>query len=235
MKSSKDQLKLRGYIEDKDLKLYHDFSKEELIERLNSKVAVNRTIAARSLIQYKDKDVLEILISRLEVEKKLYTKIALSETIGAYDGDACEELIKYLGGIGDNQHRKLPDQPFSKKNYPLPRDIIARTICKIGQPALKYLKDCLAYGEYKQVLEAIDAIGFISYYEKDNCCLYEIMLLLDTYKDDDLMVWKLLRSLQAFPEKIVLDKLKPYIYSSIKQHRWEAARSIEQIQNQLKI
>lgn len=233
MKSSKEQLKLRGYIEDKDLQPYINFSKNKLIELLNSKDAINRTVAAKLLVNFKTRDVLKVLISRLVLEKKLYTKIALSETIGCYDENACEELIKYLGKVGKNQHRKLPDKPFGKKNYPLPRDIFARTICKIGVPALKHLKDCLFTGEYKQVLEAIDAIGFISYYKKDNYCLYEIIDLLDKYKHDNLMVWKLLRALQAFPEEISLNTLKKYINSSIKQHRWEAVRSIEQIENKL--
>jgi hypothetical protein len=38
-------------------------------------------------------------------------------------------------------------------------------MCKIGEVELKSLKYCLENGDYIQKLEAINAIGFISYYE----------------------------------------------------------------------
>jgi hypothetical protein len=84
-------------------------------------------------------------------------------------------------------------------------------------------------GEYTQILEAIDAIGFISYYEDDTTSLDDIMLLFIKYKDDSLMIWKLLRLLQAFRNEKVLELLRLYTTSSVEQHKWEAKRSLEQI------
>ena len=37
-------------------------------------------------------------------------------------------MVEYLGQIGNNQHKVLPTNGFNKKSYPLPRDIIARTL-----------------------------------------------------------------------------------------------------------
>ncbi len=230
LKSNEEQLKSRGYVEDIDLKNYSDLSKEELLSYLNSKEAFKRTVAGKVIKKYKETSILTELISSLIVEKKLYTKIALSESIGEYGEDACCLLIEYLGKVGKNQYKELPDKPFDKSNYPLPRDIIARTICKIGIPALKQLRECLHTGSYEQILEAIDAIGFISYYENDNSCQNDIIILMDKYKSDNLMLWKLIRALQSFANDEVLDLLKRFIFSNIKQHQWEALRSIEQIQ-----
>lgn len=229
MKSNEEQLRSRGYIEEKDLAPYKYFSKEELLELLKSKIATDRTIAVRLLVKYKDLDVIKSFISMLTVEKKLYTKIALSESIGEYGEEASKILINYLGKVGNNQHKSLPNKPFKKKNYPLPRDIVSRTLCKIGSPALNDLRSCFYTGEYIQILEAIDAIGFISYYEGDNTCLEDILKLANKYKEDELMTWKLLRALQAFEGEEVLDILGSYSESNVEQHRWEAMRSIEQI------
>ncbi|GMQ57276.1 hypothetical protein AN1V17_16710 [Vallitalea sediminicola] len=233
MKSNKVQLKNRGYIDDNELKQYNYLTKLQLIKLLQSDIATDRTIAARLLVRYKEFGVIEVLICSLINETKLYTKIALSECIGTYGEKASEMLIEHLGKVGNNQHRSLPSRPFEKKNYPLPRDIIARTMCKIGKPALNQLRCCLYSGEYIQILEAIDAIGFISYYEKDTTSLEDIIQLFTKYKDDTLVIWKLLRSLQSFKDERVQKLLKIHTASSIEQHRWEAKRSLEQINRQI--
>lgn len=162
MNCSEEQLRSRGYVDENELKNYIDLSKEELLSFLHSKDATKRTIVARLIKKHKDISILKELISSLMVEKKLYTKIALSESIGDYGEEASCLLIEYLGKVSKNQYKELPEKPFDKSNYPLPRDIVSRTICKIGIPALKHLKECLYTGSYEQILEAIDAIGFIS-------------------------------------------------------------------------
>lgn len=230
MKSKSEQLIKRGYIEDKQLLKYLKYTKIELLDLLNSKVPSERTISARLLIKYSENDVLDALIDRILIENKLYTKIALSEGIATYGREASSKLINYLGMVGSNQHRELPNKPFKKVNYPLPRDIIARTICKIGLQALESLKDCLCNGDYKQKLEALDAIGFISYYEFDSTLKDEIVEMISQYSNDKLMIWKLLRALQSFDDEKVLSILNKYSDSVISQYRWEAIRSIKQIE-----
>ncbi|WFD11939.1 hypothetical protein [Tepidibacter hydrothermalis] len=230
IKSNLKQLRNRGYIEDKDLLIYKKCTKKELIQLLKSKVPVERTIAAKLLGNYKDEETMTSLIESLTIEKKLYTKIAITESISLFGEKVSQLLVKYLGKIGTNQHKVLPDKPFNKNNYPLPRDIVARTICKIGVPALNQLKKCLHNGEYGQIIEAIDAIGFISYYNSNDACFNDIIELFVEYKNDDLIMWKLLRSLQAFPNEKSIEILREYSNSKVKQLQWESKRSLKQIQ-----
>jgi len=244
MKSSEAQLKLRGFVDDDELKKYMSMSKEALIDFLSSKDATQRTIAARLLVKPKengmdhkinletslDANVLEALVSQLVVEKKLYTKLALSESISTFGQEASICLIAHLGEVGDNQYKALPDEPFNKWNYPLPRDIVCRTICKIGVAALPSLQKCLDIGSYEQILEAVDAIGYISFYSGNASCQTELLNVLELYKNDALMTWKILRALQAFDTVETMQVLKHYATSNIKQHLWESTRSLEQIQ-----
>jgi len=235
MKSTLEQLKSRGYVEDADIALYLHYDKDMLIELLSSKVATERTIAVRLLTKFKDSDILDALIVCLSKENKLYTKIAVTESIAGFGKEACVKLIPLLGRIGTNQHKTLPTKPFNKQNYPLPRDIVARTICKIGVVAIKPLCECLKSSEYHRILEAIDAIGFISYYHNDYSSLGAIVALRDMYKDDALMVWNILRALQSFPRQESIELLNGYTTSDVMQHRWEAQRSLEQIEKNAKV
>jgi hypothetical protein len=84
-------------------------------------------------------------------------------------------------------------------------------------------------GDYNVILEAIDAIGFISYYHNDYSSLDAIIALHKRYKDDDLMTWKTLRALQSFPQVESINILNQYIASPVIQHQWEVTRSLEQI------
>jgi hypothetical protein len=71
------------------------------------------------------------LCRQLAVEKKLYTKIALCESLAARAELSIEPLIELLGRIGKNQETKIPERGFYKVSYPLPRDIAARIICRL--------------------------------------------------------------------------------------------------------
>lgn len=201
---------------------------------LNSKVATKRTIGAKLLNSFQEQAVMNSLINRLIIEDKLYTKIAISESLGSFGEEASKELIQYLGNVGNNQHKSLPNKKFKKKNYPLPRDIIARTICKIGKSALNSLKKCLYNGDYNQILEAIDSIGYISFYEDDQTLEKDIINMIKKYKNDELMLWKLIRALQSFKSENVKNLLKEYSNSKVKQLRWEAERGLNQIKRKKK-
>ena len=52
-------------------------------------------------------------------------------------------MVEYLGQIGNNQHTVLPTNGFNKKSYPLPRDIIARTLAHMKEDILPVLMDVL--------------------------------------------------------------------------------------------
>jgi HEAT repeat protein len=127
----------RGQTSRQDDSLFSTLSNQELLDLINDVDAQKRTSAARLLGERKDTDAIPLLCERLKKETALYTRIAISEALGAIGDPAIPELIRLLGKVGNNQHHEVPKKGFYKKSYPLPRDIAARTIIKIGCSALK--------------------------------------------------------------------------------------------------
>ncbi|MBY9007175.1 MAG: hypothetical protein KGD63_10500, partial [Candidatus Lokiarchaeota archaeon] len=139
-------------------------------------------------------------------------------------------LVILLGKIGKNQYKALPKKPFKKNNYPLPRDIIARTLTKIGVDALPFLMEILQNGSKTQISEAIDSIGYISYYSNDSSSLPCLWTCLEKYKDNKVIFWKIIRSFQSFQDDqvvIFLNYIK--MNSKYQEIQWEAERSLKQI------
>ncbi|MFH1288119.1 MAG: HEAT repeat domain-containing protein [bacterium] len=217
----------RGYTTEAENNPFISKSDNELIYLLKSNNPKERTSAAIILGQKKAKKAISTLCEQLKNEKALYSKIAISEALGEIGKPAIDELIKYLGKIGTNQHKALPKNIFNKWSYPLPRDIIARTICKIGNSVLADLNKVLAKGNKKQIYEAVDAIGFISFYSEDRTSFEILEKLLQKYNDDEILKWKITRALSAFPskesEKVLLNMLKT---SKGPELKWEAIRSL---------
>ena len=239
MKSSIQELKNRGYVEDEDVEEYYNnlisknstrSCKHELISLLNNEQPYRRTIGAKLLKNYPHQEITQLLCEVLKKEKKLYTKIALTETLASFGNISLPFLIPLLGKIGINQYRTVPEKKFKKKNYPLPRDIIARTIIKIGETSLPFLEVITLNGERKQALEAIDAIGFISYYSSNIKSLPILWQVLEKYPKDDLLMWKVVRAFESFPNVEVIsflrNILKQNVLDGIKN---EAQRSLTQI------
>ncbi|MDF1548419.1 MAG: HEAT repeat domain-containing protein [Bacteroidales bacterium] len=224
------QRKKRGQINDEDLNVFTHFSEKELLDCLSSGDSITRTCAATIIGNRKSITSIPDLCKALKIEKALYPKIAISEALGEIGEPAIPFLIDMLGEIGNNQHKKLPDKSFEKWNYPLPRDIVARTIVKIGQTALPQLIDSLDRLNEKQITEAIDAIGFISFYSQDKTAWKALLQLLDLYKLNKIIVWKIIRSLQSFHELEVEQVLESQVlFNPEPAIRWEAIRSLTQI------
>lgn len=222
----------RGFTSEDFNKSFSDFSNSNLLENLKSTDAQIRTSAAKLLGQRKYFKAVECLCEMLKVEKKLYTKIAISESLIEIGIPSVVPLINLLGKIGSNQHKKLPDKPFNKWNYPLPRDLAARIIAKIGTIALPSLNKILENGNSFQITEAIDAIGNISFYFNDNRSFDALKNCLNSYSKDDIIVWKIIRALEAFSSDESINILRRYLKESkYKELRWEAARSLGQINN----
>jgi len=150
--------------------------------------------------------------------------------LGLIGQPAIPHLIELLGKIGTNQYRGLPQQGFYKKNYPLPRDLAARTLIKIDLPALKELQKVSLQMERERLLEAIDAMGYIAFYYKESSSEAVLLKTYDKYSTDPLIIWKLLRAFQGFSsikvqgilEAVVLENPNPAL-------RWEAIRSLGQL------
>ncbi len=230
MDKIKPEWKKRGFVSNEEISFFESLSDSEINELLHSNEATERTTAASILGKRRISGSIFPLIEALKKEKALYSKIAISEALGNMGEAAALELVPVFGKIGTNQHKTLPTNPFEKWNYPLPRDIVARTVTKIGETALAPILQSIPKMEKEALSEAIDAIGFISFYSKNKSGFRPIINLLNIYKNDDLIVWKIIRALQSFPsaetEKTLEHHLVKHSQPAIK---WEAARSLGQI------
>ena len=158
LKSSVIALENRGYLPDNAESEYFSLNISQRIQLLLSETPSKRTLGARLLCNLKE-NVVESLIEALKKEKKLYTKIEICNALVSNGKHSILPLINQLGEIGNNQHKTIPTEGFSKDNYPLPRDIAARTLAFIGSDALPELINSIQSATLKKTSEAIDAIG----------------------------------------------------------------------------
>ena len=201
MKSDKEQLEKRGFLPKEFNTDSYDLSLNEKLFLLKSKIPTDRTLAARLLKNETDvENGIEFLIKALIKEKKLYAKIEMSNTLISYGNPSVKPLIKVLGEIGNNQHKIVPEKEFKKDNYPLPRDISSRILAHIGKNALSELLNGLESFDIKQQSEAIDAVGFICFY--DYCHdAYEVLKTCYLQKSaSELIKWKIIRAFSGFAE-----------------------------------
>ncbi|MBE7095345.1 HEAT repeat domain-containing protein [Bacillus cereus] len=240
MKSSDSQLKSRGKITSEDLQQYSNHTQIELMEMLKSKEAYKRTIAVKILSENYDlnDDLIRLFLHTLKREKKLYTKIELCDTLSKGDVQSAKIMIEYLGQIGNNQHTILPTNGFNKKSYPLPRDIIARTLAHMKEDILPVLMDVLKTNNIPAIREVIDAIGSICFYNKihSNTQIIDALILcLRNNYNDNIIRWKLVRAFESFSDINVIKTLM-----EIEQNdsqlviRNEAKRSLRIINNRTK-
>ena len=141
MKSSNEQLKNRGYATIEDIDKYVDLNENELLALLKSKEPHKRTVAIKLLSNkiQSDNDMINLFCNMLLHENKLYTKIELCNALSKASVESAKIMVNYLGIIGENQYKELPDKKFNKKSYPLPRDIVARTLAHMGVDVLPEL------------------------------------------------------------------------------------------------
>ncbi len=200
MKSNREQLISRGYLEEGAESGFSDTPYHERVKLLNSKIATDRTLGARLLANNNNDETIDYLIKALTVEKKLYPKIDICNSLVTYGVLAVEALIGLLGAIGTNQHKEVPAKEFNKDSYPLPRDIAARTIVRIGSDALPRLVKILDSNHTKQLSEAIDAIGFICFYDNIPDVYIKLYNCYIANPENDLIKWKIIRAMSSFPE-----------------------------------
>lgn len=219
----------RGQTSPQEDNFFASFSNRELFDWIDHPDAQKRTSAIRLLGERKSTDAVPYLCERLQKETALYTRIAISEALGAIGAPAISGLVRLLGQVGSNQHAELPEKGFYKKSYPLPRDIAARTLIKIGLPALKPLEAVVLGAERASLLEAIDAIGHIAFYTGNLSSEAVLRSAYQKYQADPVVVWKIVRAFQAFPTENVRELLETILASSpYPALRWEAVRSLGQ-------
>jgi len=164
----------------------------------------------------------------LHVEKKLYTKIALSETLATYGELVVEPLINLLGKIGKNQESKIPETGFYKTSFPLPRDLAARILCRLGDGVLTSLEYFMDVTKDEQaLLEAIDAYGHIVYTDKIDRSSHVLRALIEKHPADNLFLrYKITRCLSGFHDKWAQSFLLETIQLNHDGLRVEALRSL---------
>lgn len=195
-----EQLKSRGQLPDGIPSNYRHSSFSEKIKLLNSKIATERTLAARLLKTNKTDETISLLINALTIENKLYTKIEICNTLSSFNELAIPPLINCLGKIGHNQHKTIPEKAFLKDSYPLPRDIASRTLIRIGKPAIPKLLEALDTNDKSILSELIDTIGHINF-NTNITNLYEpLKTCFNTNEKDNLIQWKIIRAFSGIPE-----------------------------------
>jgi hypothetical protein len=225
MKSKQDQLKSRGYLAEGAESGYHDKAFDYKIELLQSEIPTERTLGARLLADSKNAKTIDYLINALCIEKKLYPKIEICNSLVSCGQQSIKPLISLLGKIGNNQHKKLPEKEFKKDSYPLPRDIAGRTLVRFGQAALNKLVKVLDGNNQNQVSEAIDALGFICFYNSSPKIYKVLRNSYSKNSQNDLIKWKIIRAMSGFPEsKTFLQEQKQQIQNN--RIRKEIERSL---------
>jgi hypothetical protein len=166
----------------------------------------------------------------LKTEKKLYTRIALCECLAAFGEHSLEALVPLIGRIGHNQHKCVANVDLGKKSYPLPRDIVARIIIRMGPMALPRLEKAMDVDDNPVLSEIIDIIGHIAYHAGDYRLEDRLVSLYDRNRDE-LIAWKLIRAFGAFPSETAQTILEGVLNDTAQQAelRIEAQRSLSRL------
>ena len=227
MNSSAIKRRERGEVKEADITHFASFDEPELLFLLHSKIPVERSCAAIHLRKYQSLTVVDKLCHQLAIEKKLYTKIALCETLAECAELSIEPLIALLGQIGKNQETKIPETGFYKVSYPLPRDIAARTICRLGIIAVLPLENFIkSTKDMNALAQAIDAYGHIIYSNKINCSSSLLQELYERHPKNDFLKYKITRCVSGIYDEWAKSNLLEIIQTGCKGLRLEALRSL---------
>ena len=200
MKSNTIQLENRGFVIKGVENNYLNTSFEQRIGLIKSNLATDRTLGARLLARSAKVLSIDYLIEALILEQKLYSKIEICNSLVSFGKEAVIPLIALIGKIRNKQYLEIPAVDFKKVNYPLPRDIASRTLIRIGSIALPDLLNFLNCNDQTRISEAIDAIGFICFYENQPEVYKELKNCFYHNSENDLIKWKIFRAMSAFAE-----------------------------------
>lgn len=228
MKSKEKQLQNRGFLKEGEEKAFQNLPFDKKINLLISSIARERTLGARVLENEKTPNTVTHLIKSLKVEKKLYAKIAICNTLCIMDTLAIDSLIDCLGKIGNNQHKTVPDKNFKKDSYPLPRDIAGRTLIRIGEKAIPSLLKHMHTKDTNVLSELIDTIGYISFYNNITHVFTPLKNCYNLHITDTLIIWKIIRALSGIIESKAFLK-EQYVVIKEARLKLEIERSLRLI------
>ena len=235
MKSTKAQLKNRGFASDEDILPYKNYKENELLKLLQDKNAYKRTISVKLLSENPKEKYIPLFCEMLKSNEKLYTKLELQNSLKNYGEKSIPYLIPLLGTIGNNQHKKVEIIDLNKKSYPCPRDIVAMILIRIGPKVFPELNKLLAEDKnIKQIHEAIDIIGHITWNFKDYSMEKILLEYYKKHKDNEFVRWKIIRAFQSFNSNEVKNILENSVKTETnKVITEEAKRSINRIENRV--
>lgn len=196
------QRKQRGWVETSELLAYKDKSLSELKVMLTAEDAPERTIAVQLLPL--DCELTNILLNSLANESALYTRLAIMEKLEHGDQATAQKMIPFLASIGNNQHHS-PTSPSKKKSFPLPRDLIARSLGRMNPEIFSILLESAQRLPLSQLSELIDAIGYMAFYHPEVATtenFHQLLEIQKLYRDKPLIQWKLLICFSAFPQSV---------------------------------
>ena len=234
MKSNPQKLRNRGYAGEADLQQLVFAADETLLSLLQTGTPVQRTAACTVLAARpvgKTAAFFAAALAALQTEPCLYTRLALCSALQQGGEAAARQMTPFLGKIGKNQYQAPPLRVSQKKSYPLPRDIIARSLARMGSAALPALLAVLREGTAAQVSEALDAVGFLLFYAPQPApkdALDAVVNTLQRYPGNDLLLWKCTGCLCAFDNLHASDLLQNLATQSASPAvRAQAARSLQ--------
>lgn len=230
------KLKENGIPDQSTIEEMKKFSIKELYDNIDYPLADRRTAAIRilswSVFGHKNRNknkkerkfFIDLILKRLTIEYKRYTKLEICNTLEIAGKEAAMEMVNYLGKIRKRQYEIVPVLATRKRGYPPPRDIIACTMAKMYPSAATILANAIENWERVKSLEAIDAYGFMAFHHselntEENCNI--IYNVIENNKNDDLVIWKCVLCLSAFPSTEsakLLKKIK-------EEHRYQVIRA----------
>jgi hypothetical protein len=202
MKSDANILEQRGYIEEGSEEAHLHMEIHACIDLLKNPVPHQRTLGARLIARKHAVIAIPDLIAALKIEDMLYSKLGICEALISLGTTSISPLIDILGKIGDNQHTEVPEEVFKKDSYPLPRDIAARTLIRFGKDAISPLMEVLQQDNIQKISEAIDALGYISFYEKMPHLYSPLEDCYNRFADNNLIKWKIVQAMAGFKESV---------------------------------
>lgn len=219
--------KRRGWIENSELTSYENNTVDELLSLFSSENAQARTIAAKLLPL--DCETTNILLDSLVHEPALYTRLAITEKLESGDASTAKKMIPFLAVIGNNQHR-FPIEPSKKKSFPLPRNLIARSLGRMQPEIFSVLLDAAKTLPAAKLSELIDALGYMAFYHPSlatNEAYQQLLVIRAAHDTEPLIQWKLLICFSAFPQSRELLRKETHF-------RGEARRSLKLIAQKTK-
>lgn len=217
MKSSNEALHKRGLFTTEDINKFQNYSDHELFLLIDSPIPAERSAAIFLLsgrFHVENLGFIHALLERLCIEKCLYTKLEICKALENGNTETAKLMLPYLGRIGNNQYKALPNRSSSKKSYPLARDIIARSLGRMNTSILPVLFHELKHSHEEQISELIDAIGYMLFYNphciKDDY-FNSVIDLMEQYSENKLIVWKCITCLSSFRTQACINKLTQII------------------------